>query len=95
MTSLILAPNTFLNISAKMSGSAPAPRPPIVNGFVSMSFQVLIGEVFQVMHTLTSVEMLPSQVNLEASNGASSSSGATAMLRENVPMTVPSFGAAL
>ena len=38
--------------------------------------------------------MLPSQVSLVASNAASLSSGATDMLRENVPITVPSFGAA-
>ena len=67
----------------------------MVKGFASMSSKVLIGEVCQVMQTLTSVEMLPSQENFVASNGAPASSGATAMLRENVPMTEPSFGAAL
>ena len=42
-----------------------------------------------------SEEMLPIQESRVASNGASAMSGATTMLREKVPMTVPSFGAAL
>ena len=60
-----------------------------------MSSKVRIGEECHVMQTLVSVERLPSQVNFVASNGAWSISGATAMLREMAPITVPSRGAAL
>src|SRR5262249_61334002 len=42
---------------------------------------------------LTSSVTLPSQVNLVLSNSALSSNGAVPWLRENVPMTEPSFGA--
>ena len=60
-----------------------------------MSSNVLIGEVCHIMQMLVSVDRLPSQVNFVASNGEWSISGATAMLRENAPITVPSRGAAL
>ena len=57
------------------------------------SFQFLIGDVFQLMQTVTSLVMLPSQVNFRASKFAWPISAAPAMPRANVPMTVPSFGA--
>ena len=58
-----------------------------------MSSHDLIEDVFQVMQMLTSLVMLPSQLNVSASNCADEISGAIATLREKVPMTVPSLAA--
>src|SRR5215469_8590697 len=77
-----------------MSGSAPGPSPPSLDGLLMKSAQVLIGDEFQVRQTVLSSVMLPSQVNLRLSKLALSSSGEMPMLRENVPITEPFLGAA-
>ena len=76
-----------------MSGSESAPKPPSLKGLLTKSSHVLIGDVFHVTQVVSSSVTLPSQVNLRLSKSACPSSGAIPMLRENVPMTEPSFGA--
>ena len=79
-----------------MSSSPLGPVPPSVTGFSRKSFQVFTGEVCQVMHTLTSSVMAPSQVNLVLSYFCvGSTSGAMPAMRVKVPKVRPSFGAAV
>src|SRR5258705_13251549 len=84
-------------ISAYESGSEPAPSPPAVNGVLSMSAQVLTGDVCQVAQKLISLAPLPSQVNLVASNCtlAVPINGSMGRPRPNVPNTVPSLAETL
>ena len=82
---------------AKMSGSEPEPSPPTVNGIFSASAQVFTADSCQVTQVETSLVPLPSQVNFCASNDVwlVPISGSIAMPRENMPITLPSLGAAL
>jgi hypothetical protein len=93
VTSLTLAPKTFFRMRAKLSGSDPEPSPASANGLVSASCQVWIGVACQLAQRLELLAMLPSQVKLRPSNGASPRSGSSGALRPIVAMTLPSFGA--
>src|SRR4051794_11123536 len=61
-TSLSFAPSRLRSMIANMSGSEPGPSPPTVNGVLSMSLQVLTGDVCHVAHRLTWSLPLPSHV---------------------------------
>ena len=76
-----------------MLGSEPAPSLPKVAGVTRRSLKVFTGASRPVTQRLTSSVTLPSQVNWVLSNSALSSNGAMPWLRENVPMTEPSFAA--
>ena len=78
-----------------MSESAPIDWPPMIVGLVSMSRQVLTGDLAPVRQRLVSLDMLPNQVNFVPSKVAGGESkGKVGMLREKVAITLPSFGAA-
>ena len=92
-----MAPNTFLIMVAKMSGSEPEPSPATVKGMARRSSQVFTLDMRDVAQTLISLVTLPIQANLRESYWVLlvPISGSIAMPRENTPMAVPSLGAAL
>src|SRR5262245_54427544 len=78
-----------------MLASDPSNCPPMTDVLVSMSCQVLMFESALVTQRLVSLAMLPTHVNFRASKLADGeNSGSVTMLRTNVAIAVPSFGAA-
>jgi hypothetical protein len=66
----------------------------MIEGFVNISCHVFTSESALVTQRLVSLAMLPTQVNFLASNVADDeNSGRVGILRANVAIAVPSFGA--